>query len=116
MQVGVGTVAFYNASIVNRGGANIRNSLPYWLGAENCSELCYYGMLWSGLGNYWYQLPLYDGGYDPRYLKCIEASGAAPLNGLRLQHASQFNTLEVDPLVPQMNITDWKACMRIHFI
>ncbi len=85
------------------------------LAAENCSELCYFGMMWGGLGNYWYDLPDYTGLYTPYYMKCIEASAAAPLNGLRLQHASQFNTLNLDPAVPQMNITDWKTCLRMLF-
>ncbi len=94
------------------GGADVRDFLSYLLAAENCSELCYYGMMFGGLGNYWYNLPDYSG-YNPHYLKCIEASAAAPLNGLRLQLASQFNTLDLDPTITQMNVTDWRACLRV---
>ena len=114
MQVGVSTVAPINYRIVVRGGgADIRDHLEDLLAAENCSELCYYGMMWGGLSYSWWQLPVANGYWVPHYLKCIEASAAAPLNGLRLQHASQFNTLNIDPAVPQMNVSDWRACMRI---
>ena len=113
MQVGVALVDSQNRRLVQRGGgADIRDSMASWIGAENCSELCYYGMMFGGLGDYWFSLPMYTGA-DPYYLKCIEASAGAPLNGLRLQHASQVNTVNLDPEVPMMNITDWKACLRM---
>ena len=95
------------------GGADIRDSISEWLAAENCSELCYLGMMFGGLGHFWYDLPNNDSIYDAHYLKCIEASAAVPLNGLRLQLASQFSTLSIDPTIPQMNVTDWRACLRM---
>ena len=73
-------------------------------------------MMFGGLGNNWYDLPVYNGYNTAHYLKCFDASTAAPLNGLRLQHASQFNTNNLDPAVPQMNVTDWRACLRMSLL
>ena len=116
MQVGVGLVDPLNRRIAERGGgADISDSIAQWLAAENCTELCYWGMMFGGLDSVWYYLPMYDGYSDPHYLKCIEASTAAPLNGLRLQHVSQFNTPNIDPTIPKMNVTDWSACLRMSF-
>ena len=116
MQVGVSIVQPDNTRLLPRGGgADIRDSISIWLAAENCTELCYFGMMFGGVGRFWYELPVYTGYYTPYYLKCIEASGAAPLNGLRIQRASQFNTLDIVPTIPQMNVTDWKACLRMLF-
>ena len=113
MQVGVGLVDPINRRMVDRGGgADILDYLVSILAAENCSELCYFGMMFGAFGNYWYNLPNYNGYHIPHYLKCF---GASALNGLRLQLASQFNTLDLDQTVPQMNVTDWKACMRMCF-
>ena len=112
--MGVGLVDSSNRRVVETGGgADVRDYLSDKLSAENCTELCYYGMMFGGLFYNWYNLPDYTGNNVPHYLKCIEASAAAPLNGLRLQHASQFSTLNLDPAVPMMNITDWKACLRM---
>lgn len=71
-------------------------------------------MNYGGLGYEWYSLPIYSG-WDPHYLKCIEGttSSCTPLNGLRIQHVSQMGTVNIDPLLPQMNITDWRSCMRM---
>ncbi len=114
MQVGVALVGLDNMRRVQRGGgADIRDYLAGRLAADNCTELCYFGMMFGGLGYQWFQLPDYFGYGNPQYLKCRQASAAAPLNGLRLQHASQFSTLNLDPAVPQMNVTDWKACLRM---
>ena len=116
MQVGVSLVRPDSTRTLDRGGgADIRDSLSYWLAAENCTELCSYGMMFGGLYYSWYQLPIYNGYGIPQYLKCTAASAAAPLNGLRLQHASQFNTMNLDPTVPQMNVTDWSACLCMSF-
>ncbi len=95
------------------GGADDADLLRFWTGAENCSELCFYGMRYEGLDNYWWQNPAFDGYGDPHYLKCFDAATSTPLNGLRIQHASQLDTYEIDPLVPKMNITDWQSCMRM---
>ena len=114
MKVGVAVVSPGNYRMVSRGGGgDVRDYLADVHANENCSELCYYGMMFGGLNNWWYNLPNYDGYGTPHYLKCIEASAAAPLNGLRLQLASQYSTMGLDPAVPQMNVTDVKACMRI---
>ena len=114
MQVGVGRIDPANWCIIVRGGgADVRDYMASSLAAENCSELCSMGMNWGGLWYSWYLLSYYDQYRDPHYLKCIEASAAAPLNGLRLQHASQFNTMNLDPTVPTMNITDWSGCLRM---
>ena len=116
MQVGVSLVDPGNTrSIVRGGGADTRDSIADWHANENCSEVCYYGMMFGGLGDNWYNLPLYGGYNNPHYLKCTEAAAAAPLNGLRLQLASQFSTLSLDPTVPQMNVTDSNACLRMSF-
>ncbi len=116
MQLGLGLVDPGIRRHVDRGGgADIRDYIPSLLAVENCSELCYFGMMFEGLGNYWYSLPVYSGYAIPHYVKCIEASAAAPLNGLRFQLASQFNTINIDTVVPQMNVTDWRACLRMLF-
>ncbi len=93
------------------GGADVRDSIANLYGAENCSELCSIGMTYGGLGDWWYNLPSYSGYHDPHYLKCKDEPRSFPLNGLRIQHASQMNTMNIDPLIPQMNITDSVACM-----
>ena len=114
MQVGVGRLRVDNLRIFERGGgADISDYPTNLLGAENCSELCYFGMMFGGLEHEWYSLPVYGNDNDPYYLKCFEASAAAPLNGLRLQLPSQFSTLEVDPAVPEMNVSDTEACLRM---
>ncbi len=116
MQVGVALVDPNNRRLVQRGGgADFRYQLADKLAGENCSEICYWGLMEGGLGAFWWQLPLINGSFSPYYLKCIEAAAAAPLNGLRLQHASQFNTMDLDPAVRQMNITDWSGCIRMLF-
>ena len=98
---------------MNRGGgANSADQMTEFLAAENCTEICYWGMQFGGQGQRWYNLPSY-GGYHPYYLKCFDAVAATPSNGKRIQTASQFDTLGIDPLLPQMNITDVAACLRI---
>ncbi len=92
MQVGVSIV---RADCLCRrlhrgGGGNSNDWLRLITAAENCTELCFYGMKFDGFEINWY-----DGqytGYDPFYLKCFEASSVIPLNGLRLQSASQVGT------------------------
>ncbi len=114
MQVGVSLIDTQNKRVLLRGGgADIADHLTMRQAAENCSEICYYGMMFGGLWNPWYTLPNYIGNDIAHYLKCTEPSTAGPLNGMRLQHASQFNTLNLDPTVPKMNVTDSKACMRM---
>ncbi len=114
MQVGVSTLAGGSHRLVHRGGgADVRDHLAEVHANENCSELCYMGTMFGGMGQNWYDLPVYSGYYDVHYLKCMEAAVAVPLNGLRIQHASQIYTLNIDPTVPQMNLTDMKACLRM---
>ncbi len=111
MQVGVGSFGpGTQRRVVRGGGADISDYPANIHGAENCTQVCYMGMMWGGLANWWYELPRY-GTFDPQYHKCIESSAAAPVNGLRLQHASQFTTFDLDPAVQKMNITDWRACL-----
>ena len=50
---------------------------------------------------------------DPRYFKCWDANSPSPLNGIRLQFASQQGTDQLDPNLPVQNVTDWRVCMRI---
>ncbi len=115
-QVGVTLLYAGVNRILNRGGGPDNNDqLRYWTVAENCTELCYWGMMFGGEGNEWYQLPR-PGVHDPHYLKCFLGPLAAPPNGLRIQTASQLNTFNIDPLVPQMNITDIAACLRTFLI
>ncbi len=96
------------------GGADGNDPLRFFTAAVNCTQLCYYGMRFDGMDDYWYEVPPYDGLRDPYYLKCLVGASATPNNGLRMQTPSQTDTNQLDPLVPQMNITDWLACMRIH--
>ncbi len=114
-QVGVGTIDPGNKRMLERGGgADIKEEYPArGHASENCSQLCKDGMTWGGLCNWWWSLPDYSGYCLPHYFKCIEASAANPLNGLRIQFASQVSTLNIDPLIPQMNITDSFACLRM---
>ena len=101
--------------VIRAGGADVRDPPSSWVAAENCSELCYWVMSWGGFANEWWLLPESPvAGYaNPQYLKCMDGAGVAPLNGIRLQQASQFSTLALDPAVPVMNTTDWTACMRM---
>ncbi len=93
------------------GGADVPDDLSEAHEAKNCSILCYYAMTWGGL--FWNAifLPQYDGYFDAQYFKCFETSSAAPRNGLRIQYPSQYNTFNIDPAVPEMNVTDWNACL-----
>ena len=107
--MGVSVVYVGERQLHRGGGADSGDFLSSRTAAENCSELCYYGMRFGGMGAYWSTPPASN--YDPHFLKCIESPGETPLNGLRIQHASQIDTNNIDPLIPQMNVTDWRACM-----
>lgn len=113
MQVGVTTISASNGRfLVRGGGADVRDLyIAGLLVAENCSEICYYGMMRDGLGYWWYQLPYTDDRANPYHLRCFRGSGPLPRNSLRLQFPSQFNTDTIDPAIPQMNQTDTKLCL-----
>ncbi len=115
IQVGVSKIYSSWRRLHRGGGADNNDFLAEWTDAENCSELCFYGMRFDGLTDFWYDTPPYNGDTDPYYLKCTQGTAATPANGLRIQTASQLNTWDIDPLVPQMNVTDWLACMRMVF-
>ena len=81
--------------------------------------MCYYAMQWGPHACWvsWYELPQVGDGYGhPHYFKCYDAVSPTPLNNRRIQMASQLNTNQVDPTLPQMNVTDWKACMSMQII
>ncbi len=101
---------------VHRGGGPAApDLLNSWLASENCSEVCYLGMRFGGLDSEWWVSPNTVGAGDPHYLKCLCGTSATPPNGVRLQTPSQLGTADLDPLLPQMNITDWRACLGICF-
>ncbi len=79
----------------------------------NCTRLCWYGMMFGGTdySNEWFILPNNGDAGHPHYLRCYDAVSATPLNGRRFQTTSQFATYALDPDLPQMNITDYKACI-----
>ncbi len=77
-------------------------------GGGNCSSLCENAMRLMGL-SIW-------PGSDPFYFKCFDGISNSPLNGRRIQYASQVGTLLIDPIIPQMNITDVKACHRMIYL
>ncbi len=54
-------------------------------------------------------------GADAYYLRCLDAVGSSPLNDRRIQFYSQESTMDIDPSLPRMNVTDWKTCLRKHF-
>ena len=54
-------------------------------------------------------------GCDPYYFKCYDGINYVPLNGRRIQYASQEHTMDIDPSLPIMNLTDIKACTRMDF-
>ncbi len=111
MQIGVVQYVSNWRGINRGGGADLRDLLSNRHVAENCSELCFYGMMWGGLWYAWYSLPVINNPTSVYYFQCMAASSTAPLNGLRVQLASQFNTVDIDPTIPKMNVTDWKACL-----
>ena len=92
--------------IHHRGGSAPGDDLMGFITATNCLQLCTSGMNWNSLG------PVVDGRH-PVYFKCFDAISPVPLNHRRVQHLSQLNTVNLDPTLPQMNVTDWRACMRI---
>ncbi len=48
----------------------------------------------------------------PYYVRCFDSENATPLNGRRVQYASQQGTTEVDPALPQMiPYTNQTLCM-----
>ena len=53
-------------------------------------------------------------GDSPHYIKCYDAITETPLNHRRVQYPSQESTTGIDPTIPQMNITDTAACLRMH--
>ncbi len=100
--------------IVHRGGGLVPGD---WFvgnrGATNCSTLCKNVMLAGGLNGVGF--PNTYGG-DPHFVKCLDALGAAPLNGVRVQYASMESTTGVDPQLPQMTpVTNVLACLRMRF-
>ena len=113
-QIGVSQIRLGdNLRFLQRGGgAENFEYLRTALAAENCTEICYLGMQFGGLGNSWSSLPS-PGQFDPHYLKCMEGPAVTPPNGKRIQLASQQDTNDIAPLLPQMNISDWFACLGI---
>ena len=112
MQVGVSTPDFTNIRryLHRAGGANGIDWLQWYRDATNCSALCRNSMLSGGL-----QYNPYPNTFaaDPFYLKCLNGFNFSPLNGKRIQYVSQSGTMELDPELPEMNITDVKSCMRM---
>ncbi len=50
---------------------------------------------------------------DPQFAKCWDAYSPSPLNGIRMQYASQVGTALVDPTLPDQNASNWRQCMRM---
>ena len=112
MQVRVSTPDFSDIRrYLNRaGGSNEKDWLRFYRDATNCTTLCTKSMLPGGLG---YGPAPYTYGADPFYLKYFDGFNFIPLNGKRIQHVSQIGTVDLDPELPQMNITDVKSCLRM---
>ncbi len=94
------------------GGAEAGDLLTDRLAATDCLRLCTYGMMFGCLIEPWATLPDYAAAHA-HYLKCYDASSPTPLNNRRIQFPSQLNTPYLDPTLPKMNITDWKAFLRM---
>ena len=99
--------------VLHRGGGGDGSD---WMitahGAQNCSRVCADVMQPGGMDNWGVGFP-HTYGSDPYYLKCYDNQSTYPLNGIRIQFASQVGTLSLDPVLPRMNVTDWKSCMGI---
>ena len=108
--MGVSNIYSSSRTLVRGGGADNIEGHKVWSAADNCTEMCFYLMRFGGFALWWYEAPN-PGVRDPHYAKCFDASSSAPLNGLRIQTASQLNTMDLDPLLPQMNVTDWLSCL-----
>ncbi len=91
------------------GGAQSGDALRDWRNALNCSRLCREGMQFGCLGNY--PTCPNTNPSDPYYLRCWDLITPTPLNGIRTQFASQDATMEVDPTLIKMNVTDVAACL-----
>ncbi len=112
MQVGVSTPDFSDIRryLYLAGGANEKDWLRFYRAATNCTTLCTKSMLPGGLG-YGSAPNTFEA--DPFYLKCYDGFNFMPLNGKRIQYVSQIGTVDLDPELPQMNITDVKSCLRM---
>ncbi len=49
-------------------------------------------------------------------MKCFASQSSTPLNGIRLGFASQVATTDIDPNLPQMNVSDYEGCYGIFVI
>ena len=101
--------------MLHRGGAGIEGYeyIFGWQGLrENCSSFCSTEMLAGGLNNCGVGFP-HTCGFDPYYLRCFEVPIEVLPNSRRLQYISQLDTIDLDPTLPIMNITDKAACMGI---
>ncbi len=54
-------------------------------------------------------------GGNPYYVRCFDANSTTPLNGKRVQFPSQEGTGDIDPQLPQLNITDAYRCEGMHY-
>ena len=93
----------------HRGGANPKDYMANYANADTCSRLCERAMNGSGA----HVCPPYCG-YDSYYAKCFDGLAPTPLNNIRLAFASQFGTNEIDPDLPQMQVGNVTACMRMN--
>ena len=95
----------------HRGGASSSTDyLAIYSAATSCYRICSVGMNFGGLYDKGTIPSTY--GSDPYYLKCFDAAGRTPLNDKRIQFSSQEGSLEFDPALPRMNVTDFTGCMR----
>ncbi len=116
MQIGVSVkyASPDNLRILHRGGgADGSDWLKGCRNGQNCTSLCFVGIQWGSMDGCGTPVPYY-GGADPYYLRCFDAIGASPLNGKRIQLASQEATAELDPALVKMNLTERGACYRMY--
>ena len=93
--------------LVRGGGPERWTHLRDLWNALNCSQICVGPT--SGAG--FFQTS--DNRWLVYYLKCYEGVSPTPMNDKRIQFVSQIATMDLDPALPQMNVTHWQACMRV---
>ena len=93
--------------LVRRGGGF---QTYYYSSFSNCSSFCGIRMQPQSV---WTPNPPSGVGDDLYYMKCFEALSSIPLNEIRLGFTSQVGTSGIDPALPQMNISDFDACVGI---
>ena len=78
---------------------------------SSCNAFCNMMMMAGGVG---WESGGNTRGEDPYHIKCYDAFGTFPLNGVRVAFPSQLGTTNIDPALPKATpMTNVTACKRV---